>query len=138
MWFVHCYANQHVKCKRRTITKVTKTINCLKTGTYVLVSAKGSEILKQLGCLYIYTLQYKQTRTNTVICLHFQSNARKIPITSGINQRSGFTRKLEQCSSYQRSCPSSTKCPAKTLALLCRACSLSEPGHLEADVSLAS
>lgn len=51
-----------------------------------------------------------------------------------MNQRCGFAIQLEQSSSHQRSCPSSTKCPGKT-PTLCRTCSLSEPGHGEAEES---
>jgi len=36
----------------------------MRTGTSILVSVEGSEILKQIGCLCIYTLPYKQVGMN--------------------------------------------------------------------------
>lgn len=51
----------------------------MKTGTSLLVSAEGSEILKHPGCLWIYVLQHKQTDMEIGIFLFFQINAKKPP-----------------------------------------------------------
>lgn len=133
LWF-----SQWFKYKRQSVKKVPWTINCMKTGTSLLVSAEGSEILKHPGCLWIYVFQHKQTDRVIVIFLLFQSNARKkIVFLQGINQRCGFAMQLEQSKRHQRSCPSSTSWPEKT-PTLCRTFSCSGPGLGEAEESHAN
>lgn len=81
-----------------------------KTGTSLLVSTEGSEILKHPGCLWIFVPQHKQGN----IFLLFQRNEKKKKsISSKYSPKISFAVQLGQSNSHQRSCPSPTSCPDK-------------------------
>lgn len=62
-----------------------------------------------------------------------QCKEKIIVFPQGINQRSGFVIQLEQSNSHQRSWPTSFQLSRKKFPPFSRACSISGPGHGEAE-----